>query len=768
MNMRMPTCVAFALTFAECAVAGLALRGGAGASVEITDGAGRMVMAVSGVDLSYGKKFLFSGAERRRTPTGFTMVCKPPADFPAEYRRPHVTADFSSANGVVTAVFTVDGVGEGDGFRSGLCMFARRYAKGLSLAGVSPKIGCWVRDPNGGQPWEEPSGSVTTYTNGFGGLKYAYRPGEGAKPEWQDGWRQHLIFRADGERRYVSRFTLHEAAGVADDRVLQFAAVDRTAGVKITTGKVYNLFIGDGGLAFTAEVFNAVGRKRAFDVSWCVRGFDGRAVAKGEKRFAVGAYGAASTSVSFEPGEERGIYFVEVVARDAADGTEAFARTNIARLPPYRFVGGPESSPFGIAAYWPLPDEDSVQRLMDRMGIMWVRAGDTRLQHPPRRANHHSSANVQTLKGAERDVWIEKQLELCRERGNEFWEFANELNMSTAGIALKSHGIGKAVLAPDYVDFVKAIDRVRREKGYMDVKLLSLGLAGYDGVFVDRMKELGAWDCIEGFCLHPGRGNFTVDYPFVAPERQKDGRFDTEDVSKAERMEHSSFWNFFGAVRDAKAHIERFGKAMPLWLTEVYTPTFPNSFWEDTLRASAENTLLMYALIKAEGVKCGFYYQLFDGVWFNRLGINPKDREYYFGIMNRDMSPKPAFMAYCAIAEALDESRFVGWMEPFNMTHGLVFQSPHEVFAVVWDRTEGYVLTERPPQGKRFRSPEAWEEHWRRSVAIRLPVKGNASVANVIGQRRNLEPKDGWVDVRVGGAPVIVRGIDIDRVAVRR
>ena len=340
--------------------------------------------------------------------------------------------------------------------------------------------------------------------------------------------------------------------------------------------------------------------------------------------------------------------------------------------------------------------------------------------------------------------------------------------MSTAGIALKSHGIGRALLAPDYVDFVKEIDRVRREKGYTDVKLLSLGLAGYDGAFVNRIRELGAWDCFEGFCLHPGRGNFTVDYPFTAPEPWNKRRIDTEDVSKAERLEHSSFWNFYGAVRDAKAQIASFGKPMPLWLTEVYTPTFPNSFWEDSLRASAENTVLMYALIKAEKVKCGFYYQLFDGVWFDRLGINIKDREYHFGLMNRDMSPKPAFMAYCAIAEALDEARFIGWMEPSGKTHGLVFQSPHEAFAIIWDRTEGYVLTKRPPPGKRFRSPEAWEEHWRSRVAIRLPVKGKASVENVIGQKRNLASKDGWVEIDVGGAPVIVRGVDPGRVAVRR
>ena len=768
MNVRKVACATFALFSLKVAVAGLSLRGGAGASVEIVEGSGRMVMSVSGVDLSYGKKYLFAGAERRNTPAGFFLICRPPPGFPQEYRRPNVTVDFSQTNGAVSVAFAIDGVGAEDGFRRGLCMFARRYAKGTGLSGTAAKRGYWVRDPNGGQPWEEPAGVVTAYTNGVGGLKYAYRPGEGANPGWQDGWRQHLMFIEDGAGRYVSRFTLLDAADAPDDRALQFAAAGRTIGLSVSTEKSYNLFLGGDAPAFSAEVFNAAKRSRMFDLTWWVRGFNGEIFSSGERRIAANPFEAVRTSVTFEPNEERGLYFVEAAVRDAADGAEAFARTNIARLPPYRFAGGPETSPFGIAAYWPLPDEESVQRLMDRMGVMWVRAGDARLQHPPRRANHHSNADVRKLKGKGRTAWIEGQLALCRERGNGYWEFANELNMSTAGIALKSHGIGRALLAPDYVDFVKEIDRVRREKGYTDVKLLSLGLAGYDGAFVNRIRELGAWDCFEGFCLHPGRGNFTVDYPFTAPEPWNKRRIDTEDVSKAERLEHSSFWNFYGAVRDAKAQIASFGKPMPLWLTEVYTPTFPNSFWEDSLRASAENTVLMYALIKAEKVKCGFYYQLFDGVWFDRLGINIKDREYHFGLMNRDMSPKPAFMAYCAIAEALDEARFIGWMEPSGKTHGLVFQSPHEAFAIIWDRTEGYVLTKRPPPGKRFRSPEAWEEHWRSRVAIRLPVKGKASVENVIGQKRKLASKDGWVEIDVGGAPVIVRGVDPGRVAVRR
>ena len=49
-----------------------------------------------------------------------------------------------------------------------------------------------------------------------------------------------------------------------------------------------------------------------------------------------------------------------------------------------------------------------------------------------------------------------------------------------------------------------------------------------------------------------------------------------------------------------------------------------------------------------------------------------------------------------------------------------------------------------------------------------FPVKGRASAENVIGQKRHLASKDGWVEIEVGGAPVIVHGVDLGRLAMRR
>ncbi len=764
--MKFSSLVASAALMAiSTADAALSMCAGSGGGVEIVGDNSSPAMSITGLNLSYERKYLFTGGERSATADGFSVVCRPPSDFPSDKACPSVTMSLSATNGAIAAVFTVEGVGESDGFRPRLSMLARRFAPGMAMSGTAPKCGFWVRDPDGGQPWEENAGTVVSYTNAAGGIKCVYRPGEAGNPAWHDPWNQHIALIEDGPGRYVSRMTIYDAASIPDDRVVQLAAAGRDIGVAVSTEMPYNLFIGAKTLAFKAEVMNPASLRRTFDVSWCVRGFNGETFSSGRGSLEAEPFRSASTTVEFKPGEPRGIYFVEVVASDPTGAPGAFARTNIALLPPYSFRDGPDRSPFGISAYWPLPDEESVQKLMDRMGVMWVRSGDTTLQHPPRRANRHSSADVRKLRGEEREAWIEKQLEECRAKKNEYWEFANELNMSTAGIALKSHGIGKALMAPDYVEFVKEIERIRSEKGYDDVKLLSLGLAGYDGVFVDRMKELGAWECIKGFCLHPGRGNFTVDYPFVAPERKKNGRIDTEDVSKAERLANSSFWNFYGAVRGLKEHVARFGVEMPIWLTEVYAPTYPNSWWEDTLRCSAENVVLMYALIKAEGVKCGFYYQLFDGVWYDQLGIKISDREYHFGLMNRDMSPKPAFMAYCAIAETLDGAEFAGWMKPpGEKTHGLVFRSPRGAFAVLWDRTDGYVLTKRPPNGVRFRSPEPWDDQWRSRVRVRLPVGKTASFANAIGQKRPLACLRGYAEVEVGGAPVVVRGIDVGRI----
>ena len=467
---------------------------------------------------------------------------------------------------------------------------------------------------------------------------------------------------------------------------------------------------------------------------------------------------------SFNPSCERGIFFVEVSLRDAKSGAElAFARTNLARLPPHAFRDGPDNSPFGLSAYWPEPSEEAVQDLMDRMGVRWVRGGDGRLQHKPRVAIRHSGATQFVLgrhTPEERRKWIVGELEQCKTNRNAYWEFGNELNWSNTSIGIGTCGIGKAAAAPQYCEWVREIDREIREGGY-GVKLLSAGVSGYDERFIRAIAERGCWDMIKGVCLHPGRGNFAPDYPLVHPERGIAVKTD-DPLALSERVEHSSYWNYYGSVRDCARLISRLGRK-DLFLTEVYAPTFPNSWWEDTQRGAAENVVLTYVLAKVEGVRAAFYYQLFDSVWYDRFGANPKDREYHFGLINRDRSVKPAFMAYCAVAEHLDGAKFDGWMKPLNETsHAVWFKTPRGPLAVIWDRVDGYELT-RHEKGKRYLSPEPWQDEAVSSTSVKLAAGRRVRVYDAIGRRLPAEAVDGILHLRLTRAPLFVYGLSREK-----
>ena len=761
MNMRRLLLTAAATLSISAVADGLDVRPAKGNGAEVVDARGKVLVSFGGINLSYKRLYLFKPVEARVTSDGVRVEFAASTNFPSEFATPRVSADFIRQDGMVRTQWRITGVSTNDPFWAGGSMVLRRYPKGTARGDGYEKGGYWVRDPNGGIPWEEPLWSVVAYTNAFGGIAYAYPPLRKANQSWQGHWQMHVPFVKVKERpgEYESEFLI-AAAPESDGEALALKLAGRAAAVSLSTPKAYNVFSGREPLAFTARVLNATDGLRDFKVSWTVRAFDASVVSQGEKAVSLAGGTETSFPVTFDTDEERGLYFVEVRVVGAKTGEEvAFSRTNIARLPPYTFRDGPDKSVIGISAYWSLPDEESMQNLLDRMGVMWIR-GDSRPQRAPRRCIHHSSiwpaSKLHTMTREEREAWIEKELALCRERGAVGWEFLNEINGAIGGMGQMAHGVGRAVLAPIYVEWLRDIVRIRKEKGYEDIKILSVGLGGFDANFMKKVKELGGWELLEGLCVHPGRGNFAPEYPYFRPETFAGGAMPTDDPTQVEKMAHSSYWNFLGSVREAETMIKDYGKPMPLWLTEVYCCTYPNSAWEDTLRASAENTVLTYALIKADGVKCGMFYQMFDSIGFDKLGLKPDEREYSFGIFFRDMSPKPIFMGYVAIAEALDGAEFDRWLKTdCETTHAIRFRRGKGSVVVAWDRSEGLVLTKWPKKGEKFRSPEPWVDTWTKSVPFSLPAKGKVKVANAIGQLSELPVKNGKVTVQLTGEPKI-------------
>lgn len=744
--------------------AGLCCLGmGASAVCNLTFSGGKIVFSEAcdklvefdGITLVYkahGHRFYrFDTASAVRD--GYVVNCVPPANLPTEAEVPQVRGEFRLDGNELRVRFGIQGVTKESGIVPGLSLVGRRNCGGLRSKPCKGKCGVWRRHEHGGVPYEELVGLTLTYTNATHTIGYTFSPKYAeTNPSWSNGYQQHVHFvRAKNEGDWKSEFRVVALAegDSAWDHLLRQGG--NGASVTFVPVRAYNWFESSergGELEIGLIARDLKGSGSPLRLSWIVRDFDGMAVQKGGCE--VGDGGAVRRNLVIRTPERRGLYFAEAVVTNAETGKEeAFSRTSLALLPPFKFTSTPENSIFGLSSYWAEPDHETVQRLMDRMGVRWVRNSKTQIQHPPRVAIHLSPVELKEGDPAKRRKWILGQLEECRKNGNTYWELGNELNMTTMGIAMKGGGIGKAAAAPAYCDWIRDVVKVRQECGYEDVKLLSFGLAGFDRAFVDRMHELGVWDLIDGVCLHPGRGNYAPDYPLHEPENY-DG------------ASGGDYWNYLGSIRGCQGTIRGFGSPKPLFLTEIYTPTFHNSWWEDTLRTAADNTVLSFALAQAEGVKVAFYYQLFDTVWYDRFGINPKEREYFFGLLNRDMSFKPAMMAYCAIAEALDGTKFTGWADPpGEKSHALLFDTPRGKLAVLWDRTDGLVLTKHK-DGVPYASPEPWVDETGARIERMFPAEREVKVIDAIGREKIVKASGGRVRLTLTRSPIMVYGLKLN------
>ncbi|MGI5869883.1 MAG: hypothetical protein ACOX9C_10635 [Kiritimatiellia bacterium] len=500
--------------------------------------------------------------------------------------------------------------------------------------------------------------------------------------------------------------------------------------------------------------------------------WDGKTVHNAEETIVSEPGAVHHDTVAFDPQEARGIYFAEPYVRDASTNEElVFSRAHLVRLPPHEFKSTAEDSIFGVAASRGIPSEADVQNLMDRLGVKWIRtSGDLRVQHPGRRVNYlNSHPNWRTAMWPEenRDGWIRAQMEYCVVHGAENFEFGNEMNLAVATIGEKMDGIGRCHFADAYISWVKSFDRVMKENGYdKRVNLLGFGMAGFDHAFATKMREAGVLPMLKAFCIHPPTSQFTPDFPYEAggrhgpPERSK-GLHPGDYPTPGSEM--NMYWNYLGSIRAAKDFLAKYAPDLPLCVTEMYSSSHPNFIWGPSMRDGADNVVLEYALLKAEGVKVGMYYKIFDGTFRDCFGLNPNDREYTFGLLNRDLSMKPAAMAYCAIAEALDQAEFAGWMKMEDpKTHGLLFTTPRGPMAVLWARWDGLFVSWNDRDGV-CRDKEPWIDRWPTKRKIEFPAKGDVVRIDAIGRSRQLESAGGKTKVLLDGSPCMVYGLDANR-----
>ena len=599
----------------------------------------------------------------------------------------------------------------------------------------------WVRDGAGGIPYEVPTGVVyrSTWASGHGLLLL-----DSSRKAWTTASWVHAPGRQVDATTAVTRASLI----LTDARPVSGAAIGRGdgIGIELSTGQPYNVWDAAGDVTATVTVTNARATDETFALDWWARDDLGAIVASGTGTLAVPPLSASDATLTI-PLEAEGMVLVEANVTTASDS--AFARTTLAALAPHTYAAGSDSM-FGIANYpWLLhAGEQATLDLWQKVGIQWVRiAYDGGPGLPPssydaRGMDHNLELQPDmTASDATLIAWAASSCTTATAAGASWFEVGNELN--------RPFNTGDA--APGYVERVlKPVHAARAAQG-ATFKIMNNGLAGMDRPWTEAFHAAGGWDLVDGIAFHPGRGNFTPDF---IPEGDG-GEWSTGATG--------TYWNFLGGLRQMKTLMAEYGEK-ELWLTEAYACTRPNAWWNDTYRHAAENVLLSLALAKAEGVRGVCWYQFFDSYTISPMGASPEDTEYHFGLVNRDLGPKPSLLAYATAARALDQAEFIRWVHlDDGSTHGLHFRTPAGPLTVLWNRADGYLLnTAGTRTDWRFPAPELWQDGWATKTDVVLPAAAVVTETDSFGRSRQLTAVDGLAQITLDGAPRIYRGLLLD------
>lgn len=687
-----------------------------GGNVEIIDRNGQRLMLLSGMKLTWSPPGTAGGEANLAGPEKIRVDYRMSG---ASSEKVKLYGEFSCHDNRIEATFVITAPAD---IKIGGAMELRR---GINLTGNVRllKTGLWQRNKAGGMAIETNDGMFRRFDSRTATVLELFQ----GNHNWVNDAAQHLSFEPTGKpEEYRARTTFAVYPPGLDDVTAAAAFHGRPLAVDVSSNLPFNFNMdGKTPLRLKTKVSNAGETTlNELDSIITVRDFEGKIVEERKDKFTLTSRSIKQMEIAIP--SHPGAYFAEASVH--YNGQEYFSRTSLGVAAKYEFKHL-DSSIFGIAAYWEIPDKKAIDALLRRMGVHWIRRGDSRetVKAIGAEANWHS--NVKPLQWSNEPQkkldWMRKELNDCDRRQNPYWEFGNEWNMS-------ERGTGK--FADNYVnDWLKPLAKIR-EEGNFKVKLLSMGLAGADLKFLKGIYDNGGWPLLSGIAFHPGRGNFAPDYLAAG-------------------------WTYLGSIRRMKEAIGKYGDK-PLWVTEAYACTLPHSWWHDSLRRATENVILTYVLGMAEGIKAVMFYQMQDGTGFNPGGINLNDHEYHYGLLDRKGAVKPLLLAYCAISDALDGANFRRYIS-FNdkQLKGVEFDTPRGRLAVLWHRADGYIQSVK---SKTYTTPEPWLEHWKTRIQAVFETTGTqVTIVDCIGRKWNVAAKDGRITLDMTGSPIMVYGLSI-------
>jgi len=177
-------------------------------------------------------------------------------------------------------------------------------------------------------------------------------------------------------------------------------------------------------------------------------------------------------------------------------------------------------------------------------------------------------------------------------------------------------------------------------------------------------------------------------------------------------------------LRNHRKLMEKFGVRKPIWVTEMGAYHRPGRGDHETLRGEASYLVKAYVYGHANGVERFFYFIFRDYT----------EDEKNFGVVNRDFTPRPAYVALCNLTYLLGEAKFVR-----NASDG---EAGVECYVFADRQAEGAVLWADKTQDFRFHLKAA------RPEAVDI-------VGRSIPFRKFNEDS---IEIRVGPEPVLVKG----------
>ncbi len=380
-------------------------------------------------------------------------------------------------------------------------------------------------------------------------------------------------------------------------------------------------------------------------------------------------------------------------------------------------------SPYGVCAHVSRGDEHAYAqqefKLMLQAGIRWVRTdfdwsgverkpGEWRFEHLDETVEWAEAAGIRLLPILDYDVpwarpayrhldlwlaYVRRVVSRYKDRIR-FWEVWNEPN-------LESFWRDK----PDPKNYVTLLEATYGEIKKIDPKLVVVlgGVAGIPWSYLEGIYQAGGKDFFDVMNVHPYR------YPAGPEERPL-----YEDLRKLREL--------MATYGDGEK---------PIWITEIGWPTH-----QGPRGISPENQAKMltrsYLLALAAGVQKIFWYE------FQSPEFRADYNEHHFGIVHRDLSPKPAYEAYRTLTSLVPPGRTLQLTQPPGQG----------IYQVGW-----YDLNGR----------QAWAI-WRvdKAEKIRLKSTGRPSrIVDHLGRDVSIqEPEVGTLMLNLDDGPIFIIGPD--------